>query len=1406
MTAATSIPEIGTAARTANQAEVVSQARNGLMRAFGVGISVLGLAAGIAGMVYLLILGLAWYNTPFLGVLTSPALTINEITPLGSESWNGLQVGLHAGDRITAITSDSGANTTFEAGDPTAAAKLFDVLGSLHRGQIIDVTVERPLRKVFQRECSGYSADGAICDYSVTLGQFPLADFFGQFGVGWLVGLILMIMGVGVFVTRSHLTTARGVVFLCAAGAILAAGHFDLIAAHQATLVWTLAASILAASLFSIAFLFPYESSILYRLPWLRAIPSIAALAVFGICYLLFQQPETRAASLPEYAAGGFAGLAVLLLLGTMIGRRSRSPSSLAREQAGIVVLGVMIAATPLVLWMVSFVLGKLVGFYSLSFPSFYTLPTLILVPLSISYGLLQRRWQDSDRIISQSVIYIVLGVGLVLSYSFVTLALYLLTQGIVKWDSPLLVAITIFIIALVFSPTRARLESLVDRTFLKQRAEYETRVEGFARQLSLLVEVGAITKALRDQMDDTLKPQYMFIFLRNSVTGDYEAVADVVTGKPETDIHFAPGSVLLNYLSTNDTTLTMRADQPMPPELGAERSRLAVLNTPVIARLYSADRLNGFVALGPRRDRVFYGYEDLHFIENLTNQAALAYERAQVIVEAQRNERELKVLSQVSAALNITMDFDTLLEFIYAQADKVIRAANFYIVLRATSGDDLSFAFYQEDDERVTENEGVRFPMGRDLISEVVRTQRAFKTDHYSEEAIRRNTPPGLLNPELQAWMGVPLNAGTGVALGMVALSTDDTSVTYTDDQMRIFSNIADVAAAALEKARLFRETEERAQQLSILNGISNQLASQFENVDALLNTITQSALAMLRAEAGSLLLRDEQRGDLVFTLAIGGGGTNLVGTRIPPGSGIAGKVVETGQPVVVNDTSRDSNWFGEVKDAAKDHNAPAPTTFHTSSILAVPLIARGGVIGVLELINKRDGSRFVENDVNLLTTFGSQAAIAIENARLFQMTDQQLAERVQQLDNMQRIDQELNRTLNLHAVIDLTLDNAVGESHADAGALALVRTDPLGFEVVGSRGYPLGMFTPGEIYPIDMGVIGRVYRTGSASLVNELSDDPDYIETLPGAVGQLAVPMTSADKGVTAVLLLETLNQGTFNIMNLGFITALADHANTAITNSQLFAQLQQANAARTDFVAFVAHELKNPMTSIKGYSEVMLGGMTGTLTTQQRDIVAVVQRNVVRMQQIVEDLRDLTALETGKLTVKLSPTNFNNVIVETLRPQQRAIDEKQQDLVVNVPENLPLVMGDANRLIQVLTNFVSNANKYTPPGGTLTIAAEAVANQWEGDAGQGLVIHCQVIDTGIGMDDEDLKKLSTPYFRSKNELAQQQSGTGLGMTITYALIEAHGGTVWVESEINVGTSFHFTVPLAPETVKAR
>ncbi|MEM6284549.1 MAG: ATP-binding protein, partial [Chloroflexota bacterium] len=153
--------------------------------------------------------------------------------------------------------------------------------------------------------------------------------------------------------------------------------------------------------------------------------------------------------------------------------------------------------------------------------------------------------------------------------------------------------------------------------------------------------------------------------------------------------------------------------------------------------------------------------------------------------------------------------------------------------------------------------------------------------------------------------------------------------------------------------------------------------------------------------------------------------------------------------------------------------------------------------------------------------------------------------------------------------------------------------------------------------------------------------------------------------------------------------------------------------------------------------------------------------------------------------------------------LRPFTAQIEEKEQILDNKViHKELPDIYGDPNRLIQVMTNFVSNANKYSQNGATITLDASVERDKRDPNGKLlGDFLHITVADNGIGISEEDQKKMFKPYFRSTNDEAQAKPGTGLGMYLTRRLIEQHGGNVWLESDLGKGTTFHFTIPLAPE-----
>jgi signal transduction histidine kinase len=228
--------------------------------------------------------------------------------------------------------------------------------------------------------------------------------------------------------------------------------------------------------------------------------------------------------------------------------------------------------------------------------------------------------------------------------------------------------------------------------------------------------------------------------------------------------------------------------------------------------------------------------------------------------------------------------------------------------------------------------------------------------------------------------------------------------------------------------------------------------------------------------------------------------------------------------------------------------------------------------------------------------------------------------------------------------------------------------------------------------------------------------------------------------------------------------------------------------ANKSKSEFVSVVSHELKLPMTSIKGYSDLMLAGTTGSLNENQVNFLTTIRNNVNRMATLVSDLAEISRIESGNLRIDPRAVPVWDVIDEVVTLTKTQVKEKNQTLTVDIPEELPKSWCDRGRFAQIITNLISNANKYSPEGAQILVQAIRADD----------MIQIKVQDNGYGMTPEDQLSLFNKFFRSGDEKVREAPGTGLGMSITKNLIELQGGKIWFESEYRKGTTFYFTLPI--------
>ncbi len=541
---------------------------------------------------------------------------------------------------------------------------------------------------------------------------------------------------------------------------------------------------------------------------------------------------------------------------------------------------------------------------------------------------------------------------------------------------------------------------------------------------------------------------------------------------------------------------------------------------------------------------------------------------------------------------------------------------------------------------------------------------------------------------------------------------------------------------------------------ELATLYEVTQVLNSSLDLMETL-NLVMDLLIHLTGAERGCLMLLDE---DGALQIQVGRhfdlGDTDSFDIELS--HTVVRKVVDSAQPVLTTNAQIDPR-FSEKESVIG---------YHLRSIVCVPLHIRGRVIGALYLDNRIREAVFSEGDLPMLLAFANQAAVAIENARLYTMTDRALADRVEELTILQQVDRSLNATLDLERVLDVTLSWALRATGAEEGVLCLV----------GDHGEVQDVATSSD--------------DGKPAL-----PDPETVRLVlrsqePLVVGKLRILVPIRFKGrVVGVLDLRNNGGLLFQPEHAQLAGRLADHAAVAIENARLYEEVQEANRAKSEFVSFVAHELRTPMTSIKGYADMLSNEMVGPLTEQQAQFVQTIDGNVTRMQVLVSDLQDVARIETAQLRLEIKPTPLAAALENAVETIQAQFEARSQELTVEVPKDLPAVQADPARLAQILINLLSNANKYTPEEGHITVRA------WKNEG----YVHCAVSDTGVGMSPEDLAFLFTKFFRSENPAVREMPGTGLGMCIVKSLVELQGGEIDVESRLGKGTTFTFTVPIA-------
>lgn len=322
--------------------------------------------------------------------------------------------------------------------------------------------------------------------------------------------------------------------------------------------------------------------------------------------------------------------------------------------------------------------------------------------------------------------------------------------------------------------------------------------------------------------------------------------------------------------------------------------------------------------------------------------------------------------------------------------------------------------------------------------------------------------------------------------------------------------------------------------------------------------------------------------------------------------------------------------------------------------------------------------------------------------------------------------------------------------------------------------------------VVPLEGSTAGWIATHGEPRVIEDVAQEPTHFQGVDNETGfktrnLLGVPLRTHKEVIGVVQAVNKRNGGKFNENDINTLTTLASQAAIAIENARLFRQ--------SDFIAEMVHELRTPLMALKASIALI---QRPNLTEERRtDMFQTMQNETNRLMRLTTDFLDLAQMESGRTRLEIAPFDLPKLIVESAEVVEPQASEKGIRII---PDMQPFtVNGDRGKIKQVLLNLMTNAIKYNRPGGQIHVYTEVDS---EGDEP---MVRIAVADTGYGISKDNQKQMFQKFFRIK-ETASQNTGTGLGLVITKHIIEAHNGRIWLESEEGEGTTFFFTLPLAP------
>jgi signal transduction histidine kinase len=799
---------------------------------------------------------------------------------------------------------------------------------------------------------------------------------------------------------------------------------------------------------------------------------------------------------------------------------------------------------------------------------------------------------------------------------------------------------------------------------------------------------------------------------------------------------------------------------------------------------------------------------KQIELVTTFADQAVIAIENARLLKELQARTEDLsESLDQQTATSEVLKvisrsrtDLQPVLDTLVKTAAELCRSDRTFL-FRLSDGLYRMSASYGWTEKELAFEMAHPLPPGEGTL---IGRAALLRQPVHIEDAL---TDPGYTFKEAQqtlgfrTLLGVPL-LRDGEPIGVFAAARTRVEP-FTAKQIELMTTFADQAVIAIENTRLLDALQARTdelgrsvEELTATSEVLRVIASSPGKLEPVLEAVAENAARLCEADdVGIHRLEGDQ---LRYVASHGGLMQRLVAERVAfslTSGSVAGRAVIERRNIHVPDMA---SVKAEYPDSPANHYDGARSA---RTVLAVPLLREGSAIGDIVII-RSEIRPFTAKQIELVTSFADQAVIAIENARLLDELQARTAELTRSVDELKalgEVGRAVSSTLDLKTVLDTVVARGTMLGEAEACSIYRYRPAHRQFKLWHAAGLDAAFATTLRALEVreDETLMGRAVQLREPVQIADLNE----VQNMPlrdaslaaGYHAVLIVPLVRADR-VFGALVLNRREPGEFSNSTVNLLRTFASQSILAIQNAQLFQeiedksrQLQIASQHKSQFLANMSHELRTPLNAILGYTELLIDGLYGKLGDKAQSVLERVQTNGKHLLGLINDVLDLAKIEAGQLTLTLTDYAVGAVVQSVVAATESLAKAKGLELRAELAPAMPLGHGDERRLTQVLLNLVGNAIKFTDSG-SITVSAVARDGRFK----------LAVRDTGPGIAAADQARIFEEFQQVDNSSTRKKGGTGLGLSISKKIVEMHGGTITVESELGAGATFRVDLPI--------